>query len=98
MWRRRRLPAPTTATDHDDDHDSDHACRRSPGEPDCLHDGGIRSSNEEVAPLLARLRLLPMLSNVTLGSTGNVSGATGKSYVTFSLTASIQHPPTGTGL
>ncbi len=48
--------------------------------------------------MLARLRLLPMLNNVTLGSTGIVAGATGKSYVTFSLTASIQPVPTGTGL
>ena len=66
--------------------------------PTAMNMTGYASSNDEVATVLSRLRLLPMLSNVTLGSTSTVAGATGKPYVQFTVTASVQQVPTGAGL
>jgi Tfp pilus assembly protein PilN len=63
--------------------------------PTALSISGYAGSQADVATLLTRLRLLPMLGNVTLGSTNTVKSPTGKPYVQFAVTASIQHPPTG---
>jgi Tfp pilus assembly protein PilN len=63
--------------------------------PTALSISGYAGSQEDIATLLTRLRLLPMLGNVTLGSTSTVAAPGSKPYVQFSVTASIQHPPTG---
>jgi hypothetical protein len=55
--------------------------------------GGYAHSQEAVAHLLARLRLLPMLNDVTLGSTTASSSTTGKAILQFQLTAVVQATP-----
>ncbi len=80
--------------DIDDDHDSDgwpHPRRI----PTAFTINGYAHSQEAVARLLARLRLLPMLGDVTLGSTtqgddDRVELSTPRSG--FSLKASAEHP------
>jgi hypothetical protein len=53
---------------------------------------GSGESEKSIALLLVRLRLLPILSNVNLGTTSSsVIGA--KTVVQFTVTASIQLPP-----
>ena len=51
---------------------------------------GFAHSQEAVAHLLARLQLLPMLSDVTLGSTTASDPGTGQPVVQFQLTAIVQ--------
>jgi Tfp pilus assembly protein PilN len=55
---------------------------------------GFAHSQTEVADLLARLSLLPMLNNVSLASTSTSqpTGATGPSTVQFEVTAGLQQP------
>jgi hypothetical protein len=54
---------------------------------------GYAHSQEAVAHLLARLQLLPMLSDVTLGNTTSSSTTTGKGVLQFQLTAVMQPIP-----
>jgi Tfp pilus assembly protein PilN len=51
---------------------------------------GTAQSNDQIAALLERLSLLPMLTNVTLGNTATVQNESGPPQVTFQLTATIQ--------
>ncbi len=59
---------------------------------------GYAGSQGSVAELLARLQLMPMLNNVTLGSTTSAPAPNGKGFVQFQVTASVQAIPTGVGL
>jgi Tfp pilus assembly protein PilN len=61
---------------------------------------GFAGSQDSVAELLARLRLMPMLNNVTLGNTTTRAPAVagGKSFVQFQVSANIQSIPNGAGL
>jgi Tfp pilus assembly protein PilN len=54
---------------------------------------GSAQSHDQIADLLERLSLLPMLTNVTLGSTSTVANEAGPPQVTFQLTATIQPMP-----
>ena len=56
---------------------------------------GYAHSQAEVADLLSRLSLLPMLSNVSLASTSTSTStsASGPSFVQFEVTAGLQQPP-----
>jgi Tfp pilus assembly protein PilN len=58
---------------------------------------GYAKSQNEIALVLSRLRLMPMLTDVTLGSTSNVVTPTGTNVVQFQVTANIQQLPTGGG-
>ncbi len=68
-----------------------------PPNPTAFTINGYAHSQEAVARLLARLRLLPMLGNVTLGSTtqATTTGSSGTPFVQFSVSASIQAIPKG---
>jgi Tfp pilus assembly protein PilN len=59
---------------------------------------GYAHSQDAVAHLLARLRLLPMLGNVALGSTSAATGDTGNGLVQFQVTASVQAMPKASSL
>ncbi len=69
-----------------------------PPNPTAFTITGYAHSQESVAQLLARLRLLPMLGNVTLASTAQATMANGTPVVQFSVSASIQAIPKGAGL
>ena len=56
---------------------------------------GYAHSQGAVAHLLARLQLLPMLNNVTLGSTTSTVTPAGQETVQFQLTAAVKPMPTG---
>lgn len=59
---------------------------------------GYAHSQDAVAHLLARLRLMPMLGNVALGNTSAATGDTSNGIVQFTITASIQALPKAAGL
>jgi Tfp pilus assembly protein PilN len=63
-----------------------------PGGPVGFTLQGYAHSQAEVAGLLARLSLLPMLNNVSLTSTSQTTSATGPSFVQFEVTAGLQQP------
>ena len=70
----------------------------SPPNPTGFTLSGYAHSQDAVAHLLARLRLLPMLGNVALGSTSGATGDTGKGLVQFQVTASVQAMPKASSL
>jgi Tfp pilus assembly protein PilN len=54
---------------------------------------GIAHSQAQVADLLARLSLLPMLNDVSLASTATSTTTGGPTLVQFEVTAGLQQPP-----
>jgi Tfp pilus assembly protein PilN len=64
----------------------------TPGGPAGFTLQGYAHSQAEVADLLARLSLLPMLNNVSLASTSTTANVSGPSFVQFAVTAGLQQP------
>ena len=56
---------------------------------------GVAQNHDQVAELLERLSLLPMLSDVTLGMTSTVQSDKGPGQLAFQVTAAVHPPPTG---